>query len=257
MNPLSIIIEAIKTEPAMRYGQAVAAIFAIISIGISLTGSLKTAIIGSVAVIILMILILIFAHLASDEAIPDGRKKFRFPGLILMWFSVLAVVVWGSLLSSAFFFGRPKFAACNINPTLCQITSPYIPRPNVRKAAESDIALAKSLIGVWRFHTEWTCDGEAPQARLIYIKHMGRNLIQAENIEESSCFKKNTLHFTGHIKDGKINILLRRRSGRDEDGNFSSKSDIVKTNFELKTNDGGQTLEYSAEPKSHYLKCKN
>lgn len=102
INPYKIINDAIKQLPSLKYALGVLAIVSVIAIALSFGIDNRVAIIGSLLVIFLMVLLLIFSRLVSG-----AKKEFYLPAVILLWFVLIASIITMSLMITSVFWGTP------------------------------------------------------------------------------------------------------------------------------------------------------
>lgn len=102
LNPLSLLKDAIRAVPSVRYALGVVGIAAAVSIISILLGDHRVAIIGMSCAIAFMVVLLVFQRLSLLD-----RSHFKVPALILLWFFPLVLVAFLSLLLSSVFFGWP------------------------------------------------------------------------------------------------------------------------------------------------------
>lgn len=99
-KPLAIIREAIRAVPAVKYALGIGGIIAVIALVFSLQIDLKVAIFGTVVMLVLMGVLVIFAKMASMRSL----RFFVGPIRVFTWFVlVLFMMVAFSLFTSVFF----------------------------------------------------------------------------------------------------------------------------------------------------------
>lgn len=99
---LGILREAIRAVPAVKYALGVAGIVAAIAIVQLLRVKLVTAAFGTVIMIVLMTLLVIFARLAKNDS-----TKFTLPAQVFTWFVLLITIATASLLFTSVFWRWP------------------------------------------------------------------------------------------------------------------------------------------------------
>lgn len=127
-NPLSILREAIRAVPSVRYALGVAGVFAAVAIIVTFNLSLRAGTFGFAALLLAMILLLVFANVALR-----APADFRWPGTVLIWFSVLFLIATAVLLFTSVFWARPLDLR-----SLLDIPTPLQqgPPPAIQKAPE-------------------------------------------------------------------------------------------------------------------------
>jgi hypothetical protein len=103
VNPIKILREAIRAVPALKYALAVAGIAATVAIVVGLKLQPQIAVFGSLIVIGLMFILVVFAQYAGAPT-----SRLRGPASVLIWFYTGAVVVTTSLLITGYFFSVPR-----------------------------------------------------------------------------------------------------------------------------------------------------
>jgi len=102
INPMALLQSAIRAVPAVKYALGVGGILAVITIIGSFGLSYRVAFVGTVALFLGMLLLLLFANAAG---LPGQKRKL--PALIFTWFGLFAFVSTWALLMSSVFFKRP------------------------------------------------------------------------------------------------------------------------------------------------------
>jgi hypothetical protein len=103
VTPPSLLKQAIKAVPAVKYALGVAGIIAVIAIvrgGLNI--DFRVAVFGTVIMLVLMTILVVFANLASQQ-----KSSFRKPAIVFTWFSLLLVMATAALLFLSVFFGKP------------------------------------------------------------------------------------------------------------------------------------------------------
>jgi hypothetical protein len=101
-SPYSILKEAIKAVPAVRYAMGIAGIVAVVAIVRGFSVSYRVAVLGTVVMLILMTVLVTFARLSTA-----GPAFFFWPAAVLTWFSLVLVIATAGLLFSSVFFQKP------------------------------------------------------------------------------------------------------------------------------------------------------
>ena len=157
MQPLKILQEAIKAVPAMRYALGVAGILAVVAIAAAFKLDPKVAVFGAIITLGLMVVLVIFAKLATVAS-----KHFLIPVLVMMWSFLVLIIAQAALLFSAVSFQKPKalhdwlFAGPQVEaPSVNGPTSGAEPEisPDVLKAAQLQFE-ADDYAGAWKQITE-------------------------------------------------------------------------------------------------------
>ncbi len=102
-SPPTFLKQAIKAVPAVKYALGIGGIIAVIAIvrgGLNI--DFRVAIFGTVIMLVLMTILVVFANLASQQ-----KSSFRKPAIVFTWFSLLLVMATAALLLVSVFFGKP------------------------------------------------------------------------------------------------------------------------------------------------------
>src|SRR5690349_635400 len=100
--PSSILKQAIKAVPAVKYALGVGGIIAVIAIVRGFGIDLRIALFGTIVMFVLMTLLVVFASLARQKG-----SQFRLPALVFTWFSLISVMAVALVLFTSVFWGRP------------------------------------------------------------------------------------------------------------------------------------------------------
>jgi len=102
LSPIQLLREAIKAVPPLKYALGVVGLVAAVAIVRAFRINAEIAALGSVAILILMVALLIFARLTKA-----AKHHFMLPSLVMMWSFLLLVIAAAGLLFSSAFFGWP------------------------------------------------------------------------------------------------------------------------------------------------------
>jgi hypothetical protein len=115
ISPLQILKEAIKAIPAVKYALGIAGIAASVAIVAGFQIDLRVAVFGTIIMIGLMTVLVVFARLAASPS-----KFVHIPALLLAWGFVILILASATLLFTSFFFGKPRelkdYVGENTNP---------------------------------------------------------------------------------------------------------------------------------------------
>ncbi|MCI0494915.1 carboxypeptidase-like regulatory domain-containing protein [candidate division KSB1 bacterium] len=117
LSPFRILKEAIKAVPAVKYALGVAGIASVIAIVAGFKIDYRIAVFGTIIMIGLMLLLLIFSNAAS----PKNKRSLRLPSLVLTWSFLLLILFSTTLLASSFFFSWPQELAFYFPPNVEKI----------------------------------------------------------------------------------------------------------------------------------------
>jgi hypothetical protein len=101
-SPITLLRESIRAVPAVKYALGVAGIASAIAIIKALGLDYRVAVIGTVVMLVLMTVLVVFARLSTL-----GGPDFRLPALVFTWFSLLLVIAISIAMFSSVFFRWP------------------------------------------------------------------------------------------------------------------------------------------------------
>ena len=101
-GPLAFLKEAIQAVPAVKYALGVGGVVSLVAIVEGFGISKRAAIIGFPVILISMVLLLVFAKLASAKP-----EYFLYPLIVLTWFSIFAMISIVALVFTGVFFKWP------------------------------------------------------------------------------------------------------------------------------------------------------
>jgi hypothetical protein len=127
-TPASILRESIQAVPAVKYALGLAGLASVIAIIRSFGLGYHVAVIGTVIMLLLMTLLVIFARLSSLAG-PD----FRLPALVFTWFSLTLVIAISLSMFLSVFFRWPVDLQNWIRPE----TSVSAPQPSGKERPSS------------------------------------------------------------------------------------------------------------------------
>lgn len=102
LNPVTFLREAVRAVPAIRYALGVGGIVATIAIIFAFEIAPKIAFVGTVVMLLLMAVLVIFARTVSLAG-----PRTLLPALVLTWFSLLIFIAVSLALFSSVFFQKP------------------------------------------------------------------------------------------------------------------------------------------------------
>jgi len=102
VSPTSLLAQAIKAVPAVKYALGIGGIIAVVAIVTSFGISVKIALFGTVVMMILMSVLVVFASLAGQRS-----SSFHSPALVFTWFSLILFMAVASALFTSVFWGQP------------------------------------------------------------------------------------------------------------------------------------------------------
>src|SRR5882724_4926937 len=110
MDPLRLVKEAIKAVPAVRFALGVAGVAAVVAIILGLKLSPEVAFFGTLIVLGLMFVLVLFSHYAGSKVDGAAASRVMFgPISLLVWFYSIALVIVTLLFMSSYFFHKPSF----------------------------------------------------------------------------------------------------------------------------------------------------
>ncbi len=160
MNPLTILREAIKAVPALKYAFGLLGLVAVAAIVAMLKVEPKIAVFGTVVILILMVAVVVFARLTTlDTGI------LKYPAIVFLWSFTLLTVATGGCLFSVATMGKPKFFAVLL---LGNRTDPVLPEvPQKEQAIRLPANPGKIVLTVTTSEVRTdTMDVVSPQRRV-------------------------------------------------------------------------------------------
>jgi len=126
-SPISILKQAIKAVPAVKYALGIGGIVAVIAIVFSFGINPKVAIFGTVIMLILMVVLLLFASLVRKSG-----AHVSLPALVFTWFSLLLFMATSVLLFTSAFWAKPLDLKTFISSSKAgsETSSPMYPEQN-------------------------------------------------------------------------------------------------------------------------------
>jgi hypothetical protein len=109
--PQVVLKEAIRAVPAVKYPLGIAGVASALAIVTELHTNLAVAGLGTVAMLVLITILALFARLAEA-----GDEALRKPMLVFVWAALTLVLVVAGLLVSCVFFHRPLDLASLVEP---------------------------------------------------------------------------------------------------------------------------------------------
>jgi hypothetical protein len=101
-TPPSFLKQAINAVPAVKYALGIGGVVSVIAIVGGFRIDFRVALLGTVVMLVLMTVLLVFAKAASRP-----QSAFKVPAIILTWFSLLLFIATASALFLSVFFGKP------------------------------------------------------------------------------------------------------------------------------------------------------
>ena len=101
-TPSSFLKQAINAVPAVKYALGVGGIISVIAIVRGFGIDFRVALWGTVVMLVLMTVLLVFAKASSRP-----QSAFKGPAFILTWFSLLLFMATATALFLSVFFGKP------------------------------------------------------------------------------------------------------------------------------------------------------
>ena len=126
-SPPSLLKQAIKAVPAVKWALGVGGIIALIAIVSSFGIGFKVAVLGSVVMFVLMAMLVVFGSLAGQKS-----SSFHMPALVFTWFSLILVMATASALFIAVFWGNPEEIRARLG-----IQSAPLPTTNPRPPSQA------------------------------------------------------------------------------------------------------------------------
>ncbi|MCP4344593.1 MAG: hypothetical protein GY795_03580 [Desulfobacterales bacterium] len=106
-----ILKDAIIAVPALKFALGIAGIISVIAITRSFRIDWRIAFFGTVIMLFLMVVLVIFARLTQQQDV-----SFRLPILVFIWFSLLLTMGVAITLFTSVFFAKPLDLRAILNP---------------------------------------------------------------------------------------------------------------------------------------------
>ncbi len=129
ITPIEFLREAIKAVPAVKYALGVGGIVGAIAIVYSFRIDPRVAVIGTVAMLVLMGTLVIFARMASLAS-----AQMFLPALVFTWFVLLLFMALSLSLFTSVFYQKPLDLAYWLTGN---INIPKVPTEPIRLTADS------------------------------------------------------------------------------------------------------------------------
>jgi hypothetical protein len=98
----ALLRQAIKAVPAVKYALGIGGIISVIAIVSEFGISLRVALFGTIVMLVLMTVLVIFASLAGQKS-----STFHVPALVLTWFCLILAMAVAAVLFTSVFWGQP------------------------------------------------------------------------------------------------------------------------------------------------------
>lgn len=131
MKSIQVLTEAIKAVPAVKYALGVAGVAAAVAIVAGLINDVTIAVLGTVIMMSLMFVLVIFAHFVKNAA-----SHYKPLAIFMSWAVVILTTGTSFLIFTGFFFSwpRPLDAYVRVTPVPDPSISPGIsPSPQATK----------------------------------------------------------------------------------------------------------------------------
>jgi hypothetical protein len=136
-----LLTAAIRAVPAVKFALGVAGVAAALALATSFFGSAIAALVGSVAMVLLMTLLVIFAAISQL-----GPELARAPALLLTWFVLILTCFSSGLTISSIFFDWPKpFPSLVTSLTIREISRAPIPPKSEVETGEAAHAKRRAV----------------------------------------------------------------------------------------------------------------
>jgi len=102
MNPSTLLKDAIKAVPAVRYALGVAGVASVVAIVLGFRLKPEIAVFGTLIVIGLMFVLVVFADFANGQ-----NSAVLWPAKIFVWFCTIALIAITTLFITSYFWQSP------------------------------------------------------------------------------------------------------------------------------------------------------
>ena len=140
-TPSSILKQAINAVPAVKYALGVGGIIAVIAIVRGFGIDFRVALWGTVVMLVLMTVLLVFAKASSRP-----QSAFKGPAFILTWFSLVLFMATATALFLSVFFGKPLDLRTLLAPVHAgQTPSEKLSEPPTPKVSEPPFDISQTV----------------------------------------------------------------------------------------------------------------
>ena len=140
-TPSSILKQAINAVPAVKYALGVGGIIAVIAIVRGFGIDFRVALWGTVVMLVLMTVLLVFAKASSRP-----QSAFKGPAFILTWFSLVLFMATATALFLSVFFGKPLDLRTLLAPVHAgQTPSEKLSEPPTPKVSEPTFDISQTV----------------------------------------------------------------------------------------------------------------
>lgn len=125
LDPLTVLREAIRAVPAVKYALGVGGILAVIAIIKGFGLDARATALGTLSIVVLMVALVLFAQMSGR-----GAKRRSAPAVVLTWFCLLMFMAVSVALFTSVFFDAPlKMSKVIIDDgvTVAQTQQPTMP----------------------------------------------------------------------------------------------------------------------------------
>jgi hypothetical protein len=174
-NPATILKEAIKSVPEVKWALAIAGIISVVAIvRVGWKIDPMVAVLGTIVMLVLMAVLVVFAKLSTTAA-----TEFRYAIQVFMWASLLLTIAAAALLFTSVFFQWPPVFAARIYkaPANDVVYQPTVGDPKVWDLEQQ----VNNLRGTWETVPEY---GEATKKEVLErATKVGSNLLDVDDKE--------------------------------------------------------------------------
>lgn len=112
LSPFQLLQEAIKADPDVKNALGIAGVASVVTIIAGFKIDYRIAVFGTIIMIALMVLLLIFSNAASAR----NKRALRLPSLVVTWSFLLLALFSATLLATSFFFSWPQESGSDFPP---------------------------------------------------------------------------------------------------------------------------------------------
>ena len=156
-TPTQFLREAIRAVPAVKYALGVGGIVSVIAIVYSFKIDLRIALLGTVVMLILMGVLVVFARMSSL-----AKPELAAPALVFTWFVLLFFMAVSVSLFSSVFFQKPLDLAYWLTPGHTTPPAPPPVNPSTQNGPVKTAPLPESV----RMRINGIYPGEIPYAEV-------------------------------------------------------------------------------------------
>ncbi|MBF0378259.1 MAG: hypothetical protein HQK72_12365 [Desulfamplus sp.] len=207
-----ILKDAIIAVPAIKYALGIAGIISVIAIIKSFKIDWRIAFFGTVIMLFLMVVLVIFARLTQQQ-----DMSFRLPILVFIWFSLLLMMAVAIMLFTSVFFAKPLDLRAILNPN--QKDNSDSKKNDKEKVNKSNLLTLKP--NITNIHVQWKhniheINGINSHNCVFENDNIPQKVFSIELLEEPLILRKEKDKLTVNINRKNIEYAVYNNQGKRE-----------------------------------------